>query len=193
MTSTRKIKANRANAKASTGPRTKQGKSRAGKNALRHGLSSSMFADPTRVAEVENMTNEIAGQNATPEVIGPARHVAEARIDLQRIREARLHLLARDLSDPYYRPKTFFSASNEMRKTIVAILRKDGPMARLPAETAKAAMALFRTPEGAEKFASVLSDYTKQLMVIDRYQRRALSRLKFAIRAFDAARRQAAA
>jgi hypothetical protein len=152
-----------------------------------------MLADPTRVAEIENMANEIAGQNATPEVIEPARHVAEARIDLQRIREARLNLLARDLNDPYYRPKTFFSASKKMRKIIAALLRKDGPMALLPPEIEKAAMALLRTPEGSEKFASVLSDCTKQLMVIDRYQRRALSRLKFAIREFDAARRQAAA
>jgi hypothetical protein len=47
-------------------------------------------------------------------------------------------------------------------------------------------------PEGPQKFATILSDMTQRLAVMDRYERRALSRRKFAIRAFDAARRQAA-
>jgi hypothetical protein len=47
-------------------------------------------------------------------------------------------------------------------------------------------------PEGPQIFATILSDMTQRLAVMDRYERRALSRRKFAIRAFDAARRQAA-
>ena len=39
MTNVCKIDANRANAKASTGPKTARGKTRAAQNALRHGLS----------------------------------------------------------------------------------------------------------------------------------------------------------
>jgi hypothetical protein len=42
---------------------------------------------------------------------------------------------------------------------------------------------------GPQKFASILADMTGQLAAMDRYERRALSRRKFAIRAFDAARR----
>ena len=42
-------------------------------------------------------------------------------------------------------------------------------------------------PEGPQKFATILSDMTQRLAVMDRYERRALSRRKFAIRAFDAA------
>jgi hypothetical protein len=44
-------------------------------------------------------------------------------------------------------------------------------------------------PEGPYKFATILADKTRQLLAVDRYERRALSRRKFAIRAFDAARR----
>jgi hypothetical protein len=193
MTSARKIKANRANAKASTGPRTKQGKSRTAKNALRHGLSLSMLADAACVAEVENMAHEITGQNVAPEVIEPARRIAKAQIDIQRVRQARLNLLARDLNDPYYRPKTFFSASKKMIKVIAGLMRKSGPNVLLPPEIDQAVTALLHDPEGSEKFGLVLSDCAKQLMAMDRYERRALSRRKFAIRAFDAACRQAAA
>ena len=42
-------------------------------------------------------------------------------------------------------------------------------------------------PEGSYKFATILADKTRQLFALDRYERRALSRRKFAIRAFDVA------
>ena len=47
---------------------------------------------------------------------------------------------------------------------------------------------LMTMPEGPFKFALVLSRKSKQLLAMSRYERRALSRRKFAIRALDAAR-----
>ena len=94
MTSARKIRANRANAKASTGPRTTRGKSKAAQNARRHGLSLSINADPACAAQVKNFAREIAGKRASPEIFEPAHCFAEAEIDLIRIRQARRELFS---------------------------------------------------------------------------------------------------
>jgi hypothetical protein len=48
------------------------------------------------------------------------------------------------------------------------------------------------TPQGPHKLARILLGEAKKLLAMDRYERRALSRRKFAIRAFDAARGRAA-
>jgi hypothetical protein len=47
---------------------------------------------------------------------------------------------------------------------------------------------LTSTPQGPEKLATILSQEAKQLVAMDRYERRALSRRKFAIKEFDTSR-----
>ena len=83
MTSPRKIEANRANAQASTGPTTARGRAYAARNALRHGLSLSVFSDPALSEQVEAFAREIAGEMADDQIYQLARRVAEAQIDLQ--------------------------------------------------------------------------------------------------------------
>ena len=139
MTSTRKISANRANAQASSGPRTRLGKARAALNARRHGLSLSVTSNPVLAEQVETLARKFAGQSSNAEISELAHDVAEAQIDLVRIRMARHDLLARTLGDANF------------------------------------------------------AEAAQQLIRMERYERRALSRRKFAIRALDAVRRQAAA
>ena len=181
MTSARKLNANRANARASTGPRTAAGKKRATRNALRHGLSLSALGNPTLSAEAANLAREIAGEGATPDILELARWVAEAQIDLIRIRQARHDLLSRDLNDPEFRPHKYSKDVDAM----ISHLRRFGPDVPLPPLEAQYAD---WKPQGAEKFAHILSDLTPKLLAMDRYERRALSRRKFAIRALNTAR-----
>ncbi len=105
MTSDRKIKANRANARASTGPKTAQGRARSARNALRHALSLPVCSNPALSEEVETLAREIAGPGANAEIQELARQVAEAQIDLRRVRYARHQFLSRALADPYYEPR----------------------------------------------------------------------------------------
>ena len=67
MTSERKIRANRANARTSTGPKTARGRSHAARNALRHALSLPVYSDPVWSEEVEALAREIIGTDANPE------------------------------------------------------------------------------------------------------------------------------
>src|SRR5690349_1878798 len=74
MTSAAVRTANRANAARSTGPRTRAGKAKVARNALRHGLNLPALADPTLAAEVVELARRVAGEGA-----GEARHAAAVR------------------------------------------------------------------------------------------------------------------
>jgi hypothetical protein len=184
LTSDRKIKANRANARASTGPRTTRGRARAARNALRHALSLPVCSIPALSEEVETLAGEIAGSGANAETQELARLVAEAQIDLHRVRYARHQFLSDTLSKEYY---DSYANMRMKLKVLRALLRPNPP--DMSKETLEFATS---KPQGAEKLATILSGEAKKLLAMDRYERRALARRKFAIRAFDAARARTA-
>jgi hypothetical protein len=181
VTSIRKIDANRANARASTGPRTKQGSARSARNSLRHALSLPVDSDPTWSDEISALAREIAGPGANAKIQELACRVAEAQIDLRRVRVARHQLLLDALSEPHYESR---ASTREKVRILCQLLRPNAPDIPLAALEAF----LTSTPQGPQKLATILSEEAKRLVVIDRYQRRAISRRKFAIRALDEVR-----
>lgn len=134
MSRARRAFASRRNARKSTGPRTKAGKIVAARNSRRHGLSLPLRHDQCIDVDVNSLARHIVGSivglAADPLILDLACRIAEAQLDLARVRRARLPVRAR--------------------------LETDAAVAH-------------------------------ELLRLDRYERSALARRKFALRAFDAA------
>jgi sigma54-dependent transcription regulator len=180
VTSERKIQANRANARASTGPKTKFGRARAARNSLRHGLSRPIGRDPAWSDQVEALAQEVVGLNDDADVLEFARSFAEAEIDLRRVYSARHHLLADRFSDPYY------ESAKDTRKKVSLLCWLLRPNARdLPLELVEE-LVLPRLDQ-PQKFAVLLSKELKTLAAMNRYEQRARSRRQSALHVLEQA------
>jgi hypothetical protein len=98
-----------------------------------------------------------------------------------RVRQARHGILGRALADPKYRSWRGNRARIAMLGHVGDLLREGIP---LPAEMVHA---FHHRHRGPHKFILILGDFSRELAAFDRYERRALSRRKAAVRAYDEA------
>jgi hypothetical protein len=135
-----------------------------------------VLADPAWSEDIKTLARKIAGDDASAERSELAASVAAAHIDVMRILHARYHVVAQALKDPKYRRMTpTFREEKWLREYEFGIF-DELPDPRLR-ET-------INTPG---KFVKVMSGLAEKLAAMDRYERRARSRRKFAVRAFDTA------
>ena len=166
VTSERKIKANRANASSSTGPKTRYGRIRSARNALRHGLSLPIRVNP--ILAKKRVVWQVKSLDRMPACTSRRLRIASpSEIELRRVRTARQRFLSKRLSDSHYR----------LQKEQIGLRQRGAP-----AISTSAATKLARHPlAGPMKPAGIVLWETESILRMDRYERRARSRLRMAI------------
>jgi hypothetical protein len=94
MASEKQLRANRENAKQSTGPKTAAGRLKSSRNALRHGLSRPLAADPAALMTACQMAELLVPDGADDMQVVAAVEVAQAQAQVLRVATVRRQLLA---------------------------------------------------------------------------------------------------
>jgi hypothetical protein len=168
MSTDRKIATNQANSRLSTGPRTQAGKERSSRNSWRHGLAASLENENARSADIECLAQALARASSEPNRLKLARRVAEAEHDVLRVRSARVALITLQLGARSCDPHDVGQAEDDADRNE----HDRGPTVQFSDNADRACE------------ASAILAALPQILKLDRYERRALSRRKQAIRSW---------
>ena len=173
MASQRQIAANRRNARKSTGPRSGAGRKRASRNAYRHGLTlnitSAAFAK-----QLDKLVREIAGDSKDAIVLERARAIAQAELDLARVRRAKVALIERasafgELDPPQLTVTQMIRLLNAFDRSRLIVPKPIDASATMPSQE-------------AERSAEAVRRVLPELRKLDRYERRAAAQRDRAVR-----------
>jgi hypothetical protein len=205
--SQRRIAASRSNGRKGRGPRTAEGKARASRNALRHGLATITRHNPKFFPDIERMATAICNGDRDPLAFEQALVIAENEIVLRFVRVERVaaierlrDVIAKPLSkrdNSLVRAKARFRAAKLKYKLLVqakaAARHKAKNVATNnpheqgsrgePGSGAAQAAAMQKPIRTRDEF-DAMRHAMPDLERLARYERRAWSRRKRAMRAF---------
>ena len=188
---TRRIIANGENAKKSRGPTSREGKAQSAQNAFRHGLSVSLSNDEEFCVERDALAQTISADSACVATFSVAQEIAEAELDLKRVRQVKEALMSKQNSTPIVSPakikKGKKGEANMLLEKIEIIKKSDRPIKNQEALLLKLGNQFSRIVyEPNEKSrADQFADIASELLKIERYEHRAILRRDRAIRKLE--------
>jgi hypothetical protein len=174
MASERQLTANRRNAANSSGPRSAGGKKRTRQNAYRHGLAAAIPLGPQVTAEIERLAGKMLDGRDSPIARTYARSAAEASLEIARVRHAKVALIETIAAFGAEDLQPALDANAEAPDLNLTNPRNRGVGAdtAVPGAAAPAPSA----PQQLEPHDEALRRALPELMKLDRYERRAISR-----------------
>jgi hypothetical protein len=131
------------------------------------------------------MALELAGPTASYGLKGLARLAAAAHIDVDRVRRMRHRMITQAMNDAHLGP-TARRASLKYLKDLFQLSELLSQRDYIPWDL----RSLLMPRDESENFALAISNLARQVGVLERYERRALSRRKKAFRRFDIEQRK---
>ena len=174
MTSQKRLDASRLNGQKGRGPKSEAGRRRSSRNAFAHGLSLPITSDPLLSSRAERLAQLIAGSGASEQRLLEARIIAEAQIDLLRVRRLRLERLAHP---SLVKKRITLKDLRALMKAVEANIPDEWDQINI-VDQAVHDMLPDTEPPLEQKIGEVISSFHR----LDRYEKRALSRRRFAIR-----------
>jgi hypothetical protein len=100
MATEKQMAANRRNARRSTGPKSRLGKFRSSRNALKHGFSLNLSLDSASIKRVNSLKEKLPSAGASKDMERAAEEFARAEIQIANIRKTQSKALAELVKAP---------------------------------------------------------------------------------------------